>query len=82
MELSQVVRIVNTSKKARKMMPDFHPSITPKVVSAALMEENTGFCAACGKKHTGIEPDAENYRCDRCDNASVYGAAMIALLMA
>ncbi len=38
-----------------------------------------GFCVACGAEAYGVEPDARAYRCDVCENRTVYGAAEIAL---
>jgi len=36
-------------------------------------DDNTGFCKACGKEVSGVEPDARNYECDACGKHQVFG---------
>ena len=44
-------------------------------------DDNKGFCIACGHEHDGVEPDARNYKCEKCDAESVYGAEEILIMM-
>ena len=39
-----------------------------------------GWCLACGKKVTGVEPDAVNYTCPRCQADEVFGAEEILMM--
>lgn len=51
---------------------------------AGPMDENNGFCVACGEvAYGGIEPDARRYKCESCGSYSVYGMEemMLYLLM-
>lgn len=64
-----------------------HPSITAERVTEAVEREcttldNPGFCLACGAEAEGVEPDAEQYACDSCGEAAVYGAAEILVAIA
>lgn len=34
---------------------------------------NFGYCVRCHEEHFSIEPDAENYHCDNCNENSVQG---------
>jgi len=47
---------------------------------AILADEGTGFCLACGKSQTYVEPDAKRYRCVSCDQPKVYGAEQLLLM--
>ncbi len=44
--------------------------------------DNPGFCLACGAEAEGCEPDAEQYECESCGAAAVYGAQEILLAIA
>lgn len=33
----------------------------------------TGICIACGEMHDGVEPDADGYYCDACEENAVMG---------
>jgi hypothetical protein len=44
------------------------------------MDEQAGFCTACGYMQDCCEPDAREYVCDDCGEAKVYGAEELALL--
>jgi hypothetical protein len=44
------------------------------------MEENGGFCRACGAEAYGVEPDARRYQCDDCGRGQVYGAEELLLM--
>ena len=45
-----------------------------KVIRAIESGEYIGFCRECGHEHTGVEPDARNYTCEKCGASAVYGA--------
>lgn len=38
-----------------------------------LVEQSAGICLACGELAFGVEPDAENYTCEECDETQVQG---------
>jgi hypothetical protein len=64
-----------------------HSSITSERVIEAVERElitldDPGFCLACGAETDGCEPDAEQYACDTCGEAAVYGAAEILIAIA
>ncbi|HZU91408.1 MAG TPA: hypothetical protein VE993_19305 [Stellaceae bacterium] len=64
-----------------------HPSITVERVAEAVERElatldNPGFCLACGAEAEGVEPDAEQFTCESCGEAAVYGAAEILVAIA
>lgn len=35
---------------------------------------NAGICITCGDECEGVEPDAREYVCESCGEATVYGA--------
>jgi tRNA(Ile2) C34 agmatinyltransferase TiaS len=37
-------------------------------------EAQEGICRACGEHSSGVEPDAEGYKCENCGEPRVYGA--------
>ena len=39
-----------------------------------------GYCLACGEEHEGIEPDAEHYACEACDEPDVFGAEQLVIM--
>lgn len=47
-----------------------------------LIENNSGYCSMCDAitVDSGVEPDAENYRCPECGNDSVFGIEQALLL--
>ena len=53
-----------------------------KVLAAAESGESVGFCLACGSTASGVEPDARQYACERCNAKKVYGAEELVLMMA
>jgi predicted RNA-binding Zn-ribbon protein involved in translation (DUF1610 family) len=64
-----------------------HPSITAERVADAVERElvsldNPGFCLSCGAEAEGVEPDAEQYACEVCGEAAVYGTAEILIAIA
>ena len=36
-------------------------------------DDATGYCRECGAEQDGVEPDAEEYRCEGCGANAVYG---------
>lgn len=56
---------VLSAKQARRMMFD---------------DDNEGFCLACGKTQSGVEPDARRYECASCGAAKVYGMQELLML--
>lgn len=65
---------------------NIHPSITrDKVILACERQmfglDNPGFCTACGAEADGCEPDAEEYECECCGEAAVYGAQQLAFML-
>ena len=50
-----------------------------KVLEKAIHAGNVGFCAKCGKKVLGVEPDARKYECPKCGAKAVYGAEELLL---
>jgi len=64
-------------EKARKRLknPPLHESITnDRVINAITADDNIGFCIYCGADQSGVEPDAENYNCESCNQPGVCGA--------
>jgi hypothetical protein len=71
----------------RQHFAHIHPSVTTERVAEAVERELTaldhsGFCLACGAEADGCEPDAEQYLCESCGEAAVYGAAEILIAIA
>ena len=50
------------------------------VIEAIEMDNNIGFCLACGEENDSVEPDARNYECDVCGEDKVFGAEEILLM--
>ena len=44
------------------------------------MEDNIGFCIECGAERECCEPDASEYRCEDCDELTVYGAEELVIM--
>ncbi len=55
-------------------------------IALELLEEDCdtceGVCHACGNTQYGVEPDAENYKCESCGENRVYGAQQTLLMLA
>lgn len=45
-----------------------------------MMDKSEGWCLNCGKKQSGVEPDARRYVCDKCGEPKVYGPEELALM--
>lgn len=43
-------------------------------------ENHGGWCLACKAQASGVEPDAENYRCDECGEFKVFGAEQLLVM--
>lgn len=72
------------ARKSRKMQyvarsgaKQWKPSIE---YAMALSENYEGFCLACGKTQSCVEPDARRYECESCGAAKVYGAEELVLM--
>lgn len=50
-----------------------------QVFAALAEDDNIGFCLECGSSQYGVEPDAENYRCEACGEHCVFGVEQILL---
>ena len=51
-----------------------------EVMASDRDERYEGWCLACGSSQSGVEPDAEGYRCESCGRLEVYGAEQILIL--
>lgn len=51
-----------------------------KTLERAAQAGNIGYCLACGKKATGVEPDARKYTCGKCGKDKVYGAEELVMM--
>jgi hypothetical protein len=63
-----------------------NPTITAARVAEAVRRshltlDNPGFCIKCGAEAEGVEPDAQGYECETCDEAGVYGADELLFMM-
>lgn len=57
------------------MKPKIHKTITAdRVMEAVELDDNIGFCLACGADAYSVEPDACNYECEECGEKQVFGA--------
>jgi hypothetical protein len=65
----------------------WHKSITDDAVldaceRHAMTLDNPGFCLMCGLEAFGVEPDAENYKCESCGAEQVFGADQLLIEIA
>ena len=44
------------------------------------MDDQCGFCTACGAEKDCCEPDAREYECDECGERAVFGAEELVLM--
>ena len=63
-----------------------HKSITFKRVTALAKKsmfglESPGLCIHCGAEAEQVEPDAEQYTCESCDEPQVYGAEQLLFML-
>ncbi len=57
--------------------------MTIKLTEAAynhMRGDSGGYCLACGAEAYGVEPDAENYICDECEEAQVFGIEILLVM--
>lgn len=64
-----------------------HPSLTLEVIEEAARRQmfgmdNVGLCVNCGFEQDGCEPDARKYRCESCNERTVYGAEELLMMVA
>lgn len=45
-----------------------------RVMNAIAADDHRGFCLSCGAEAYGVEPDAEGYECEECEEPRVMGA--------
>ena len=69
-----------TRKEINKVLIERkYPVSVDEILDAARSEifglENPGFCILCGEQSDSCEPDARYYKCEQCDELSVFGAA-------
>lgn len=65
----------------------WHKSITDDAVMDAcerrvMTLDNPGFCLICGNEAEGVEPDAENYKCESCGAEQVFGSDQLLMEIA
>ncbi len=65
----------------------WHKSITDDVVMEAcerraMTLDDPGICLICGQEAGGVEPDAENYKCESCGAEQVFGSDQLLLVIA
>lgn len=72
------------ARKSRKMQyvarngaKQWKPSIEWAMLLSEAIE---GFCLACGKTQSCVEPDARKYTCESCGASKVYGAEQLVLM--
>ena len=63
--------------KAKSGKTQFKPTLSHV---EQMLEEDQGFCLACGETQDGVEPDARKYKCECCGEEKVYGAAELVLM--
>ena len=54
--------------------------LTDSELSSLMWEGGEGFCTTCGSQQSGVEPDAEGYKCENCEELSVSGVEQLLLL--
>ena len=62
---------------ARNGAKQWKPSIEHVML---LSKAYKGFCLACGKAQSGVEPDARKYACESCGASKVYGAEELVIM--
>ena len=63
-----------------------HESITPDRVVDMVEQCNSsldtlGICTSCGEEAYGVEPDAQNYTCDCCEEETVFGCEILLFMI-
>lgn len=49
------------------------------VVEGVSLDDVQGWCLGCGEEASGVEPDAERYKCECCGEALVFGVEELML---
>lgn len=72
------------ARKSRKMQyvaRNGNKQWKPSIEFTMILSENCkGFCLACGKTQSCVEPDARRYECKSCGAPKVYGAEELVLM--
>lgn len=63
------------SQPSDKEIIEFANSNQDKIFQLLEEDNNLGLCVVCGEESEYIEPDACNYKCNNCENFSVFGAS-------
>ncbi len=63
-----------------------HKRLTEEVIAEAAErtmfgDEMLGLCTSCGEEQNPVEPDAENYHCESCGDARVFGAEQLLFIV-
>lgn len=53
---------------------------TDALIEAIESEEYLGYCITCGEEQGGCEPDARNYKCESCNENTVFGAEELLIM--
>lgn len=65
--------------KSRGGATQFKPQLGVDIDESDI-DDNIGWCLACGAQEDGVEPDACKLRCSCCDKPKVYGLSELALM--
>lgn len=65
----------------------WHKSLADEVIMEAcerhaMSLDDPGFCLVCGNEASGVEPDAQNYKCEACGADQVFGADELLMVIA
>lgn len=66
---------------ARRIVNDLRGCDDP-ILRAAVRDDYTGVCRACGAEQSNVEPDAHNIRCESCGKHEVFGAEELVVMHA
>jgi hypothetical protein len=69
--------MISVQYKAKSGKTQFMPTLEHV---QEMIENNQGFCLACGETQEGVEPDARRYKCECCGEEKVYGAENLVLM--
>lgn len=66
---------------------DWNKKLTDAVIIEAVERrngslDNPGFCLICANEAEGVEPDAQNYKCESCGAEQVFGAEELLMVIA
>lgn len=60
--------------EAKKKRPPSLKRVMAAIERSYTLLDNPGFCMSCGNEQDGCEPDARNYKCEKCGEKQVFGA--------